>query len=173
MRRVRLLLWSAFAVLIAVGVTSCEGSYRTRVIVSTLNLSVGTVGTVRISILNPSDVQTLQVGPLGFFTFDPSVIQVTGVTGVNGFTIFGSTVNNLMGWVQFAAGFPGGSIRPIAAPGLSVLEIPIVEITVQGVGPIGSQTDLIITAIDLFTDRVGQPIPTGNAQSGKVVIVAP
>lgn len=153
--------------------TGCEGSYRTQVTVSMLELPAGGTGVVRISILNPPDVKMIQVGPGGFLTFNPWVIQVTGLTGVNGFTVFGSTINNTMGWVQFVAGFPGGSIRPIVASGLGVLEIPIIEMAVQAVGPVGAQTALTITAVDLFTDRVGQPIPIGPPIAGQVVIIAP
>ena len=153
--------------------TGCEGSYRTQVIVGTLELPSGGTGVVHISILNPPDVQMIQVGPVGFLTFNPGVIQVTGLTGVNGFTVFGSTINNTMGWVQFVASFPGGSIRPILAAGLGVLEIPIIEMAVQAVGAVGTQTALTITAVDLFTDRVGQPIPIGPPIAGQVVIIAP
>ncbi len=153
--------------------TGCEGAYRTQVIVSTLELPPGGTGVVRISILNPPDAKMIQVGPVGFLTFNPWVIQVTGLTGVNGFTVFGSTINNTMGWVQFAASFPGGSIRPIVVTGLGVLEIPIIEMTVQAVGPVGAQTALTITAVDLFIDRVGQPIPIGPPIAGQVVIIAP
>lgn len=153
--------------------TGCEGSYRTQVIVGTLELPPGGTGVVRISILNPPDVKMIQVGPVGFLTFNPGVIQVTGLTGVNGFTVFGSTINNTMGWVQFVASFPGGSIRPIIAAGLGVLEIPIIEMSVQAVGPAGAQTALTITAVDLFTDRVGHPIPIGPPIAGQVVIIAP
>ncbi len=151
----------------------CEGSYRTRVIVSTVNLPAGGTGVIRISLLNPPDAQTIQVGPTGLLTFDPGVIQVTGLVGVNGFTLLGSTVNNTMGWVQFAAGFAGGSIRPIVAPGVSVLDIAIIEMTVQAVGAVGAQTTLTITGVDVFTDRVGQPIPIAPGQPGTVVIIAP
>jgi hypothetical protein len=102
------------------------------------------------------------------------VIQVISLTGVNGFTVFGSTINNAMGWVQFAASFPGGSIRPIATVDFGVLEIPIIEMAVQAIGPVGASTALTITAVDLFTDRVGNPIPTGPPIStGQVVIIAP
>ncbi len=153
--------------------TGCEGSYRTRVTVGTLNLPAGGTGVVRISIVNPPDAKTIQVGPTGLLTFDPSVIQVTGLTGVNGFTVFGSTINNTMGWVQFVASFPGGSIRPIIAAGLGALEIPIIEMAVQAVGPVGASTALTITAVDLFTDRVGNPIPIGPPSAGQVVIIAP
>ncbi len=141
--------------------------------VSTLDLPTGGTGVIRISLLNPPDAQTIQVGPTGLLTFDPSVIQVTGLTGVNGFTVFGSTINNIMGWVQFAAGFAGGSIRPIVAPGLSVLDITIIEMTVQAIGAAGAQTALTITGVDVFTDRVGQLIPIATGQPGKVVIIAP
>ncbi|MFN4217934.1 MAG: hypothetical protein ACK4HB_01390 [Candidatus Bipolaricaulia bacterium] len=162
------------ALLVALAaLTGCEGSYRTRVIVGTLSLPAGGTGVVRISILNPPDAKAIQVGPTGLLTFDPSVIQVTGLTGVNGFTVFGSTINNTMGWVQFTASFPGGSIRPIIMSGLGVLEIPIIEMAVQAVGAVGAQTALTITAVDLFTDRVGQPIPMGPPQPGQVVIIAP
>jgi hypothetical protein len=56
---------------------------------------------------------------------------------------------------------------------LGVLEIPIIEMTVQAVGAVGAQTALTITAVDLFTDRVGQPIPMGPPLAGQVVIIAP
>lgn len=170
---IRYTLMATLAVALVATSLGCEGSYRARLIVSTLTLPAGGAGVVRISLLNPPDAQTVQIGPVGLLTFDPTVIQVTGVTGQNGFTVFGSTINNAMGWVQFAAGFSGGSIRPMVAPGLSVLEITIVEITVQAVGAAGSQTDVSITDVDLFTDRVGQPIPLAGKQPGKVVIVTP
>lgn len=153
--------------------TGCEGSYRTQVVVGTLELAAGDTGIVRISILNPPDAKMIQVGPTGLLTFNPSVIQVTGLTGVNGFTVFGSTINNTMGWVQFAASFPGGSIRPIITRDFGLLEIPIVEMSVQAVGPVGANTALTITAVDLFTDRVGNPIPIGPPIAGEVVIIAP
>lgn len=153
--------------------TGCEGSYRTQITVGTLELPPGGTGIVRISIVNPPDAQMIQVGPMGFLTFNPAVIHVTGLTGVNGFTVFGSTIDNTMGWVQFVASFPGGSIRPIIASGLGVLEIPIIEMAVQAVGAVGAQTALTITAVDLFTDRVGNPIPIGPPIAGQVVIIAP
>ncbi|MCX8103294.1 MAG: hypothetical protein N3E42_02480 [Candidatus Bipolaricaulota bacterium] len=167
-------LLRVFSLLVMIAaLTSCEGSYRTRVIVGTLDVPAGGTGIVRISIINPPDAQTIQIGPVGLLTFNPAVIQVVGVTGVNGFTVFGTTINNIMGWVQFAASFPGGSIRPIVVAGLGILEIPIVEVTVQAVGAVGSQTALTITAVDLFTDRIGHPIPLGPPIAGQVVIVAP
>jgi len=166
--RLFLLLFAALGVL-----TSCEGSYRTQVTVGTLSLPAGGTGVVRISILNPPDAQTIQVGPTGLLTFDPSVIQVISLTGVKGFTVFGQTINNMMGWVQFVASFPGGSLRPIATMDFGVLEIPIIEMAVQAVGPVGAQTALTITAVDLFTDRVGRPIPIGPPIAGQVVIIAP
>jgi hypothetical protein len=69
--------------------TGCEGSYRTRVVVGTLDLPAGGTGVVRISILNPPDAKMIQVGPTGLLTFNPAVIQVISLTGVNGFTVFG------------------------------------------------------------------------------------
>lgn len=169
----RLVTLSLALLVVVAALTGCEGAYRTRVTVGTLTLPSGGTGVVRINILNPPDAKAIQVGPTGFLTFDPSVIQVIGLTGVNGFTVFGSTINNIMGWVQFAASFPGGSIRPIIAAGLGVLEIPIIEMTVQAVGAVGAQTALTITAVDLFTDRVGQPVPMGPPLPGQVVIAAP
>jgi hypothetical protein len=44
---------------------------------------------------------------------------------------------------------------------------------VQAIGPVGTSTALTITAVDLFTDRVGNPIPTGPPLDGQVVIIAP
>jgi hypothetical protein len=164
----------SLSLLIALGLlTGCEGSYRTRVVVGTLDLPAGGTGVVRISILNPPDAKMIQVGPTGLLTFNPAVIQVISLTGVNGFTVFGSTINNAMGWVQFTASFPGGSIRPIATMDFGVLEIPIIEMAVQAIGPVGASTALTITAVDLFTDRVGNPIPIGPPIAGEVVIIAP
>jgi hypothetical protein len=169
MKSLRVLL-----MLIVLGaLTGCEGSYRTRVVVGTLDLPAGGTGVVRISILNPPDAKMIQVGPTGLLTFNPAVIQVISLTGVNGFTVFGSTINNAMGWVQFTASFPGGSIRPIATMDFGVLEIPIIEMAVQAIGPVGASTALTITAVDLFTDRVGNPIPIGPPLDGQVVIIAP
>ncbi len=170
MKSLRLFL----SLLIVLGIlTGCEGSYRTQVTVGKLSLPAGGTGVVRISILNPPDAQMIQVGPTGLLTFNPSVIQVISLTGINGFTIFGSTINNTMGWVQFVASFPGGSIRPIATVDFGVLEIPIIEMAVQAIGPVGASTALTITAVDLFTDRVGNPIPIGPPIAGEVVIIAP
>lgn len=153
--------------------SGCEGSYRARLTISSLELPSGALGVVQIRVLNPPDLKTLQIGPLGVFLFDPTVIQITAITGVNGFTILGSTINNGLGTAQFAASFIGGSIRPIVGTPWSIIEIPIIELVVQAVGPINSQTDLTITQIDLCLDRIGQPIVLSPSTFGKVVIVPP
>ncbi|MCS6937412.1 MAG: hypothetical protein NZ610_05910 [Candidatus Bipolaricaulota bacterium] len=151
----------------------CEGSYRARLTISSLELPSGASGIVQIRVLNPPDLKTLQIGPVGMFLFDPTVIQITAIDGINGFTILGSTINNGLGTAQFSASFIGGSIRPILTTPWSMIEIPIVELTVQAVGPVNSQTDLTITQIDLCLDRIGQPITLGPSTLGKVVIVPP
>jgi hypothetical protein len=115
----------SLSLLIVLGIlTGCEGSYRTQVTVGKLSLPAGGTGVVRISILNPPDAQMIQVGPTGLLTFNPSVIQVISLTGVNGFTIFGSTINNTMGWVQFVASFPGGASGPSRRWTLGCLKSP-------------------------------------------------
>ncbi len=153
--------------------TGCEGSYRARLTISDLELLPGGVGIVQIRALNPPDLKTLQIGPTGMLTFNPTIIQILGISGVNGFTILGSVINNGLGWVQFTTSFVGGSIRPILGTPWSIIEIPMIELTVQAVGPANSNTDLTITQIDLCLDRIGQPITLMPSSPGKVVIVTP
>ena len=63
--------------------------------------------------INPPEVKTIQVGPVGALTFDPAVIRVKAVEGVNGFRVLAATIDNLTGRVQFATGFPGGALGPV------------------------------------------------------------
>ncbi len=171
--RAKALLVMTLLVALWVVLSGCEGSYRARLTINTVELLPGASGIVQIRVLNPPDLKTLQIGPMGMFIFDPTVIQITGINGVNGFTILGSAINNGLGTAQFTASFVGGSVRPILGTPWSIIEIPMIELTVQAVGLAGSETDLTITQIDLCLDRIGQPITLSPGSPGKVVIVTP
>jgi hypothetical protein len=148
----------------------CEGTFQASLAISQSFVVSGGTSTVEISIVNPPDAKNLQVGPIGRFTYDPAVITVTSLKGVNGFQVFASTINNVAGEVTFAAGFPGGSVRPIMSMGINLVEVPVVEITFQAIGAAGSSTVLNITAVDVFTDRNGKDIVVTSIHKGEVEV---
>jgi hypothetical protein len=125
---------------------------------------------VQISIINPPDAKTFQIGPTGAFIFDPAVATVTSVNGLNGFQVFASAIDNVGGRVRFSAGFPGGSIRPILNSGISMTELPIIEIKFTAVGAAGTRSVLTITGIDLLADRNGKDIIVADVKAGEIKI---
>jgi hypothetical protein len=150
--------------------TGCEGTFQTSLAISQSFIPAGGVGKLSISIVNPPDAKTLQIGPFGKFTFNPAVVNVTSLKGVNGFQIFASTINNVTGEVTFSAGFPGGSLRPVVNFGVSIVQINVIEINVQAVGASGSNSILNITTVDVLTDRNGKDIVVTSIQAGGVSI---
>ncbi|MBI1742912.1 hypothetical protein HYR54_07575 [Candidatus Acetothermia bacterium] len=159
-----------FCVALLIFLGGCEGTFQASLAISHSFISVGGTGKVRIAIVNPPDAKTLQIGPTGKFTFNPAIISVTAVKGLNGFQVFASTTNNVTGEVRFAAGFPGGSIRPIMNMGVSNVQIDVIEIIVQAVGVSGSSSLLNITSVDVCTDRNGKDIIVTGIQAGEVTI---
>lgn len=137
-------------------------------VIGTGSIVAGGSGTVQILVVNPPDVKTFQVGPTGVFTFDPTVAHVTSVTGVNGFQVFASSIDNGTGQVKFSAGFPGGSIRPILNTGISLTELPIIAVHFTAVGAPGANTVLSITNVDVLADRNGKDIVVTSIKSGEL-----
>jgi hypothetical protein len=148
----------------------CEGTFHVGLAISQSFVPAGGTGKILISVVNPPDAKTLQIGPTGKFTFNPAVISVTSIKGVNGFQIFASTINNIAGEVMFVAGFPGGSIRPVISMGIGTVQFEIIEIQVQAIGAAGSSSALSITTVDVFTDQHGKDIFITNIQAGQVQI---
>lgn len=160
--------WLLLLVL-ALGLSGCQGPGNVKLKVTGVSLAPGGTGTVTIEAINPPDLKTLQVGPTGAFTFDPAVIQVLDVRGLNGFQVLAATINNLSGFVQFAAGFPGGAIGPIFNL-FGGTELGLVELEVQAVGPSGSSSPLALTAVDVLADRNGEEIPLAGLLPGEARI---
>ncbi len=155
---------------LALGLLSgCQGPGNVKLKVTEVSLAPGGTGTVAIKAINPPDLKTIQVGPAGAFTFDPTVIQITDVQGLNGFQVLSVTINNLSGYVRFAAGFPGGSLGPIFNL-FGGTELGLVELEVQAVGASGSSCSLAITAVDVLADRNDKDIPLAGIIPGEAKV---
>lgn len=153
----RLLLVSCLLVLTVFIITACMMYAPPNVAVGSVTLSPGETGRVRISIYAAYGFQSIQVGPNGAFTYDPDVIEVEGIDGVDDFRVFASKIDNATGKVIFAAGFPGGSINRDG----------VVELEIKAVGNPGDMSSLEITQIDVLADKdyndIGHTITPGVA----------
>ena len=138
-------------------------AYGPSVVVGSLILPPGGSGYVTIRIFGLGNLQSLQVGPQGRFTFDPTVVQVKGIEGLNGFRVFAGQVDNANGKALFLAGYPGGSGG----------EDGVVRIAVKAVGRPGSSSILTITGIDLLADSRGNEILDYEIINGRVSITSP
>jgi hypothetical protein len=133
------------------------------VVVRDAMLPPGGVGTVRIAVYHLPELQSIQVGPTGAVIFDPEVIWVRDVRGINGFQVLASHIDNQAGKVIFAAGYPGGGIGSDG----------IVELEVEAVGRMGSETSITITQIDVLADMEGNDIIDYEIINGEVSIFEP
>ncbi len=147
-----------------------EQPFSASLAISKIAIPAGGSKSIQISIINPPDAKTLQIGPTGAFTFDPAVAIVTSVHGLNGFQIFASSIDNIGGKVRFSAGFPGGSIRPILNSGISMIELPIIEITFTAVGVAGTASALSVTSVDMLADRNGKDIVLTSVKPGEIKV---
>lgn len=159
-QRTKSILMVFLLALIATLLSSCVLVYRPSVVVENLTLSPGGTGHIVIRIYGLNGLQSLQVGPNGRFTFDPQVIQVKGIEGINGFQVFTSQIDNANGEALFAAGYPGGSRG----------ENGIVQIEVEAVGNVGTRSELEITKIDVLADSDGNNITRYEIINGTVTI---
>jgi len=140
--------------------TGCFQITQPTILVESLRLEPGEVGILQISVFNLENLQVLQVGPMGTFTFDPEVIQIERITGLNGFQVFASAIDNEEGKALFLAGFPGGSLRSGA----------VLELEIRAVGSQGSSTSVELTQIDLIADEIGNEITRFELRGGRVMI---
>lgn len=167
LRGYSLLMLPSLALVLLLG--ACSGPQLMRLEVGDVLLRPGERGKVTISVINPPDVQTIQIGPLGSFTFDPAVIHVIAVRGINGFQVLASGIDNAAGAVKFAAGFPGSSIGPIVNSWARV-KLGIVELEVEAVGGSGRSCTLAINAVDLLADRHGKDVPLAGIIAGEAKV---
>ena len=155
-----ILSWLLLA-LIAAFLSSClMVAYGPSVVVGSLTLSPGRSGYVIIRIFGLNDLQCIQVGPEGRFTFDPQVIQVISIEGMDGFQVFASLIDNDKGEARFLAAYPGGSKG----------EDGVVQIEIEAVGNPGASSTLAITAIDVLADSQGHDITDYELVEGRVTI---
>lgn len=125
-------------------------------------VSPGETATVEISIRVSAGLglTEIQVGPNGAVAFDPAVIQVNEITGVGGFTVLASTIDNSSGEARFAAAILQGSM----------ISGDIVAIEIEALGNPGESSELELTGIDVLRDTDGDNIGTVNVVNGQVRI---
>ncbi|MCR4404509.1 MAG: hypothetical protein NUW06_04425 [Candidatus Acetothermia bacterium] len=135
-------------------------AYGPSVVVGSLALPPGGTGQVVISVFGLNDLQGLQVGPQGRFTFDQKVVQLKAIEGLNGFVVFASKIDNAGGWASFLVAFPGGSRG----------EDGVVQLELEAVGTLGSSSTLAITSIDVLADSRGNDITNYEIINGRAII---
>jgi hypothetical protein len=159
-------LLSAALALLAVFLSSCVASvvtYGPSVVLGSISLAPGERGQVVIRVYGLNDLQSLQVGPQGKLTFDPKVVHLTSIEGLNGFVVFASQVDNAEGWASFLAAYPGGSRG----------EDGIIQLGLEATGRAGTSSPLVITSIDVLADSQGNDITNYEIINGQVSITSP
>lgn len=157
----KVILSGLLLTLMAAMLSSCVMvAYGPSVVVGSATLLPGGIGTVTIRIFGLNDLQSLQVGPIGRFTFAPQVVQVKAIVGINGFQVFASQIDNAKGEALFLAAYPGGSKS----------EDGIVQIELEAVGNADASSALTITAIDVLADSQGNDITDYEIYEGRVTI---
>lgn len=146
-------------VVLSLGLTACEAGPKV-LIFSNLSLAPSATGTVTLSAAGLTRFGSLQIGPKGAITFDPNVIEVLSVVGVNGLVAFASNIDNALGEVTVAAGSTQGALSNGA----------VLEITVKAVGTSGLSTAITITTLDFVLDTNSDPISGVKITPGQVSI---
>ena len=163
-RRIKAIPSGLLLALLAALLSSCVAgvAYGPSVLVGSLTLSPGGSGYLIIRIFGLNYLQGLQVGPKGRFAFDPQVIKVKGIAGLNGFQIFASRIDNDKGEALFLAAYPGGGRG----------EDGVVQIELEAVGSLGASSTLAITSIDVLADSRGNDIADYEIINGQVTITS-
>ncbi len=94
-------------------------------------------GIIKISVENmPNGLQGMEVSAVAnkFFTYDPAVLKVTGISAVTPFGLDSFKIDNTAGKVGFIARAPAGGPFPVSAE--------IVRISVESVGASGASSAL-------------------------------
>jgi len=151
-------VWAVLVLTIVnLGITACDLGAKA-LLFSNLALDLGATGVVTLSAAGVPQLNSIQIGPNGAVTFDPSIIEVVSVAGANGFVVFASEIDNTLGEITLAAGSTSGPV-PTGA---------VLEFTVKAVGPSGSSTPINITSIDFLLKVGGEPVGAYKVTPGKI-----
>jgi len=166
-KNIKLLLTGSLLILVAFMLTACVAGggiaiTGPSVVVGSVLLPPGGTGIVKISVFYLQDLQSFQVGPTGAFTFDPNVIRVKSISGINGFQVFASKIDNNAGKVLFLVAYPGGGISTDG----------VVQLEVEAVGKAGDSTALKITQVDVLANKYGDDIAPFNIVDGEATIIS-
>lgn len=131
------------------------------VVVGSVLLPPGGTGVVKIAVFYLRGLQSFQVGPKGAFIFDPNVIRVKSISGINGFQVFASKIDNNAGKAIFLAAYPGGGISTDG----------VVQLQVQAVGKAEDSTALKITQVDVLANKDGHDIAPFSIVNGEATII--
>ena len=131
--------------LIGLGGASPAQQYA-EVAVESKTVSVGGTTTIAISVRNvPSpglaDIQ-------GSFSFDPTIVQVNEVTGLNDYEVFAADIDNDVGEVQFVVA---------QVTGKHIRAGNFLQFEVKAVGKSGESSPLMLT-LEVFRDADGRDI---------------
>jgi hypothetical protein len=125
----------------------------------TKSLAPGEIATVRL--LASSDLLGIQVGPQGRLTWDPKVIHVRDIRGIEPYRVLASNIDNERGEARFVA---------LDMSKKEVKTEAMLEVVLDATGPSGASTFLKLTP-DMAIDRQGRPV---NLQMEPVpVIIGP
>ncbi len=144
----------------ALGLGGCVEAGTGSLLFSQLSLAPGSTGTLTLSAAGISKLNSIQIGPKGAMRFNPAVVQVVAVTGVNGFVVFASDVDNAAGQVTLAAGSTSGPVP----------DGVVLEFTVQAVGAAGASTEVRIDQVDFLLKANSEPIKGISLSPGTVSI---
>ncbi len=155
-------LWMAMILAaLSLGLTACGDTLGSKALLfSNLAIDPGQTGKVTLSASALPRFNSIQVGPNGVIKYDPKIIEVLSITGLNGFTVFASNIDNGVGEISLAAGSTSGPV-PNGA---------ILEFEVRAVGASGASTQINITKLDFLMKTDSEPITGVKVTPGLVSI---
>lgn len=146
---------------LSLGLTACGDTLGSKALLfSNLSLSAGETGKVTLSASALPRFNSIQVGPKGVVKYDPKVIEVLSVTGMNGFVVFAHDIDSGVGEISLAAGSTSGPV-PNGA---------ILEFEVRAVGASGATSQINITQLDFVLKNDSEPITGIKITPGQVSI---
>ena len=141
---------------LALMLSSCVSFLGPTILLSSLDLQLGEQGDIVISAMNiPNGLQGIEVSAVSgqFLTFDPEMIQVSGLEAVAPFSLDAENVDNSAGKVSFIARAPAGD------PFLANTKILLLHVTLLAHNPVkpGSGTPIHLEITNL-ADGNNQPV---------------
>jgi len=133
-----------------------------KMIIESITLSPGETARIGIIIETPGSpgLTELQVGPTSALVFDPRVIRLEGIEGVDSFVILASDIDNTKGEARFAA----ASILGEGVQGR------VLELVITALGDSGEEGEIRLTGVDWLRDAEGNGLPLLSVKTGKVRI---